>query len=227
MPGYTGTNSATGDNTAYGYGYKPDRIGIRGAGSVSWAALTAAYGTDPGNPSLPYYPPSLATSCAIVGGTYSSATNTCIGICAGGYSYDATSGQCNKACATGTYSSSTDTCNNCTSVSGTYNTTTLMCTNTQACATGSTYYAATTSCQSCPASGYATGTYSGAATCTNSCPTGTSGRYVLLSERPQRNRDELLCLRVHHQWCGDGLLSDQLARAFHQRDELLSVRVHD
>ncbi len=40
MPGYTGTNTATGDNSAYGYGYKPGRIGVRGAGSVSWAALT-------------------------------------------------------------------------------------------------------------------------------------------------------------------------------------------
>jgi len=31
VSGYTGTNVATGDNTAYGYGYKPGRIGLRGA----------------------------------------------------------------------------------------------------------------------------------------------------------------------------------------------------
>ena len=56
VSGYTGTNVATGDNSAYGYGYKPGRIGLRGAGNVSCAALTAAYGTNPGSNGLPYYP---------------------------------------------------------------------------------------------------------------------------------------------------------------------------
>jgi type IV pilus assembly protein PilY1 len=51
MSGYTGTNQATGDNTALGYGYKPDRIGLRGAGNVSWAWLNANYPT--------YYPNSF------------------------------------------------------------------------------------------------------------------------------------------------------------------------
>jgi type IV pilus assembly protein PilY1 len=41
--GYTGSNTATGDNTAYGYGYKPNRIGLRGAGNVSWAYLNTTY----------------------------------------------------------------------------------------------------------------------------------------------------------------------------------------
>ena len=41
--GYTGSNTASGDNTAYGYGYKPNRIGLRGAGNVSWAYLTTTY----------------------------------------------------------------------------------------------------------------------------------------------------------------------------------------
>ncbi len=36
--GYTGA-TATGDNTALGYGYLPGRIGLRGAGSISWASL--------------------------------------------------------------------------------------------------------------------------------------------------------------------------------------------
>jgi type IV pilus assembly protein PilY1 len=45
MPGYTGTNSATGDNTQYGYGYKPDRIGMRGAGSIAWSWLNANFPT--------------------------------------------------------------------------------------------------------------------------------------------------------------------------------------
>ena len=48
-PDYTGTNAATGDNTAYGYGYKPDRIGLRGAGNVTWPSLSAAYGANPNN----------------------------------------------------------------------------------------------------------------------------------------------------------------------------------
>jgi type IV pilus assembly protein PilY1 len=69
VSGYTGSNSATGDNTAYGYGFKPDRIGMRGAGSISWAALTAAYGTYQGS-GLPYYPASLAT-------TYSNTSYSC------------------------------------------------------------------------------------------------------------------------------------------------------
>jgi type IV pilus assembly protein PilY1 len=64
MPGYTGSNVASGDNTALGYGYKPDRIGLRGAGSISWAALNAAYGgtTAPTRSTTPYYPNSLATT---------------------------------------------------------------------------------------------------------------------------------------------------------------------
>src|SRR3974377_1903484 len=43
MAGYTGKNSATGDNTAMGYGYKPGRIGMRGAGNVAWNWLNANY----------------------------------------------------------------------------------------------------------------------------------------------------------------------------------------
>jgi len=49
----TGVN-ATGDNTAVGYGYVPGRIGLRGAGNVSWAYLNAAYPA--------YYPSSLTTA---------------------------------------------------------------------------------------------------------------------------------------------------------------------
>ena len=172
VAGYTGTNVATGDNTAYGYGYKPGRIGLRGAGNVSFAALSAAYGTNPSNTSLPYYPASLATSCNIAGGVYSAATNNCIDICSAGSTYDPVTNVCNKACTGGsTYSASTDTCNSCASVSGTYNSGTQMCTNTNKCLTGTTYYGGTATCDSCPAAGYSTGTYSNG-TCTNSCPSG-------------------------------------------------------
>jgi len=43
MPGYTGKNSASGDNSAMGYGYKPGRIGMRGAGNIAWNWLNANY----------------------------------------------------------------------------------------------------------------------------------------------------------------------------------------
>jgi len=59
--GESGT-SATGDNTASGGGYKPGRIGLRGAGSVSWKALNTAYGTDPSNKLDPYYPSGLTAA---------------------------------------------------------------------------------------------------------------------------------------------------------------------
>ncbi len=45
MPGYAGTNVATGDNSALGYGYRPNRIGIRGAGNVAWSWLNTNYYT--------------------------------------------------------------------------------------------------------------------------------------------------------------------------------------
>jgi type IV pilus assembly protein PilY1 len=41
MAGYAGTNVATGDNTALGYGYHPGRIGLRGAGSIAFSTLNA------------------------------------------------------------------------------------------------------------------------------------------------------------------------------------------
>lgn len=56
-PGYTGPNVATGDNAAYGYGYKPNRIGLRGAGNVSWPYLNATY------PS--YYPSSVLNTATL------------------------------------------------------------------------------------------------------------------------------------------------------------------
>jgi type IV pilus assembly protein PilY1 len=48
MSGYSGSNNPTGDNSALGYGYKPNRIGLRGAGNVAWSWLNANYKT--------YYP---------------------------------------------------------------------------------------------------------------------------------------------------------------------------
>jgi type IV pilus assembly protein PilY1 len=42
IAGYV-TPGASGDNTALGYGYQPQRIGLRGAGNVSWAYLSRTY----------------------------------------------------------------------------------------------------------------------------------------------------------------------------------------
>lgn len=55
------STSTYGDNTATGGLYQPGRIGLRGAGSVSWKALTTAYGTNLGS-SSPYYPATLGSS---------------------------------------------------------------------------------------------------------------------------------------------------------------------
>jgi type IV pilus assembly protein PilY1 len=43
MAGYLGPNPATGDNSALGYGYKPNRIGLRGTGNIAWNWLNANY----------------------------------------------------------------------------------------------------------------------------------------------------------------------------------------
>ncbi len=43
MPGYLGPNAATGDNSALGYGYRPNRIGLRGTGNIAWSWLNANY----------------------------------------------------------------------------------------------------------------------------------------------------------------------------------------
>jgi type IV pilus assembly protein PilY1 len=167
--GYGGTNVATGDNSAYGYGYKPGRIGLRGAGNISMPALTTAYGSDPGDPAKPFYPVSLLTSCTISGGTYSAASNNCINVCSAGSTFYAPTGLCQKACVTGAvYDAGTNTCQSCATVSGTYSS--GQCTNTNSCAVG-TYFSGTASCDTCPATGYATGNYS-SGNCTRSCPTG-------------------------------------------------------
>jgi type IV pilus assembly protein PilY1 len=46
-----------GDNTASGYGYVPQRIGLRGAGSISWKYLNKTYPT--------YYPSSVLNTTAL------------------------------------------------------------------------------------------------------------------------------------------------------------------
>jgi type IV pilus assembly protein PilY1 len=43
MPGYIPTNPIWGDNSALGYGYHPNRIGLRGAGNIAWSWLNKNY----------------------------------------------------------------------------------------------------------------------------------------------------------------------------------------
>lgn len=82
------------DNTASGLGYLPNVIGLRGAGSVSWAALNSAYGSNPADSGKPYYPAILASLCP-----------------AGTGSLDATRGLC-ASCSTGAYDAVQGTCSN-------------------------------------------------------------------------------------------------------------------
>jgi type IV pilus assembly protein PilY1 len=186
--GETGTN-ATGDNTASGGGYQPGRIGLRGAGSISWNALTGAYGTDPGNSAAPYYPASLTTSCAINGGTYNSNTGTCMTCSAGNYN-QATNTCVTTNCSSGTYNANTLQCESCpagdtydpvanqcktqTCASGTYNSTTGQC---ESCPAGDTYNSSTNTCTThiC-----ASGTYNAGA---NKCETCASGTYNLAANK--------------------------------------------
>jgi type IV pilus assembly protein PilY1 len=180
--GEAGT-TASGDNTASGGGYKPGRIGLRGAGNVAFAALTGAYGTNPGNPVAPYYPASLASSCVNGGGVYNSTTGVCE-ICTTGvnYGYSSSTNQCEKCAAGVTYNAATNTCNSCPAgqtyvvstntcqscASGSYDPATNNCTS---CPAGQTYDATTQTCQSCPAGQ----TYNST---TNQCEICSSGSYV-------------------------------------------------
>lgn len=82
------------DNTASGLGYLPNAIGLRGAGSVSWATLNGAYSRNPGSLSKPYYPTSLASSCPAGTGTLDSERGYC------------------ASCSVGSYNSTNATCSN-------------------------------------------------------------------------------------------------------------------
>ena len=94
------TPAASGDNTATGGGLYANRIGIRGAGAVAWQALNNAYGVNPNNTSLPYYPASLQTWCST--GVYDSTKGKCE-TCPTNGSYNGTgSGTCQVTTTTAT-----------------------------------------------------------------------------------------------------------------------------
>ncbi len=68
--------TVTGDNTADGAGQYANRIGLRGAGNITWAALNNAYGaTQLASAAKPYYPTSL-TNCPS-GSNFDSNANIC------------------------------------------------------------------------------------------------------------------------------------------------------
>ncbi|MGA7822575.1 MAG: hypothetical protein WCA14_00135, partial [Steroidobacteraceae bacterium] len=138
-------NTIGGDNTYYGFGERPDRIGIRGEGSVNWYTLNGAYGNNPSSSSKPYYPSSLTTSCQISGGTYNASNGSCNSCSTG--TYNATTNQC-ASCSNGTYNSGTNSCSTDTTCStGTYDSSTGLC---ESCSTG-TYDLSNNECLSCAA----------------------------------------------------------------------------
>ena len=140
--GETGSTNTGGDNTDSGGLYQPGRIGLRGAGSVSWASLTTAYGTDNGSTS-PYYPASLKTSCSN-GGVYSMVTNSCGPVCTvAGAFYNSSKNTCDTCPAGTQFYSAGNTCNSCPS--GSYDVNTNTCNPAGSCSIGS-YVPATNTC---------------------------------------------------------------------------------
>jgi type IV pilus assembly protein PilY1 len=135
----TNSSSTGGDDTNSGGLYQPGRIGMRGAGSVAWQALTNAYGTASSNG--PYYPASL-TTCSN-SGIYNASNNTCSASCTIGV-YNSSANNC-SVCASGyTFNSTTNLCTTCST--GTYNATTNSCSTPYTCPSGSTYSSSTSSC---------------------------------------------------------------------------------
>lgn len=121
-----------GDNTASGGGQYANRIGLRGSGSISWAYLNSQYGTNPNDPTKPYYPSSLAATCS--SGAVLNGSNQC------------------ASCSTGTYVLGTNTCDTC--ASGNFVSGTNMCAS---CPSGSGYVSSNQTCNSCPSGSYLVG----------------------------------------------------------------------
>jgi type IV pilus assembly protein PilY1 len=138
--GGTGTSGDTTtyhDNTASGGLYQPGRIGLRGAGSISWQALNTAYGTSSATGS-PYYPSSLSGACTsgtlYNGSCYSCSSGTlstsgtsagsCVDICTNtngsGYNTSGTNAGLCSVCTTGTYSTAHTVAKPCGSCAGNY-----------------------------------------------------------------------------------------------------------
>ena len=128
-----GTNK--GDNTASGGYQYANRIGIRGAGSISWQALTNAYGTNPNNSAAPYYPLSLYYSCASVAGqgtpvydqsqlnsagTYGACESCPVNTGTVAYAYNMYQGTCTATTTNTTYLTTCNTANSAAASGDTY-----------------------------------------------------------------------------------------------------------
>ena len=132
-----GTTSNLGDNTADGGGQYANRIGLRGAGNISWAALNNAYSVNPGSSAAaPYYPNTLL-NCP-TGSSLDSNANVCVS-CPTGSTYSASGasgvvGSCSSittiipaSCSTGTMTTAYDGSTfclvtpNCSGTGWTYN----------------------------------------------------------------------------------------------------------
>ena len=159
--GVTGPQ-AMGDNTATGGGRYANRIGLRGAGSVSWAYLNSLYNTNPNDSTKPYYPSTLtnpvcssgtlnaSNQCASCSsGSYVLSTNTCDSCSSGSY---VSSNQMCASCATGTYNSSNQTCTVVTNGSCPSGTT-LAGSKCDSCAAGYNFDPGTTKCYSASSCG--------------------------------------------------------------------------
>ncbi len=193
--------AASGDNTATGGGYKPSRIGLRGAGNVSWQALTNAYGTpqSPGDTTYPYY-----TNATCASGKYDSVLGACETCTTGTYSGPG-SGTCSVtssssncptpptgATYTYTYNGALSSSSQCVAcpTGTTYNTTTSgtypqgSCTTPSASSTylttaapscaGGAYDSALGKCVACPSGSTASGTSSSTPSCSAITPTQTA-----------------------------------------------------
>lgn len=162
----------SGDNTSTGFGFQPGRIGLRGAGSIAWPALTAAYGTNPNDPTKPYYPASLATTC-VNGGAYNPVAKTCAtAICSGETSYNIASGNCeNPICSANTlYVAAYNNCETPQCTTGQYYRASDGVCQTPACGTGTYYQLGANACQTPSCN---TGQYYRASA--NACQTPTCG----------------------------------------------------
>jgi type IV pilus assembly protein PilY1 len=141
-----------GDNTASGGGQYANRIGLRGAGSVSWANLNSLYGTNPNDTTKPYYPTSLSLTCG--SGTVLNSLNQC------------------ASCTSGTYVLGTNSCDSCTT--GTFVSGTNMCAS---CLAGQGYVASNQSCNSCSSGSYLVGSTCDSCAAGYTFDTGTSKCY--------------------------------------------------
>jgi type IV pilus assembly protein PilY1 len=171
-----------GDNTATGPGQYANRIGLRGAGSVSWANLNSLYSTNPNDTTKAYYPTSLTLTCG--SGTVLNGSNLCASCASGAGTYVPGTNSCDTCATGGNYLSGTQMCASCPS-GETYVSSNQTCLAPAACPGGSYLVVSgspsVSNCDSCPA-GY---TFDpGTTKCYSaSCSSGTYNGSNILSQQ--------------------------------------------